>query len=103
MTVRAIAGLAALNLGFAVMGTTFVWAARGLPRWSDVLRLFGLGYLMGVAFFGVVWTQLLVVRVPFGGWAILLTLAAGSAIGCAVGVRLGRSRPRGPARMVTGH
>ena len=97
MTVRAIAGLAALNLGFGVMGTTFVWAARGLPRWSDALRLFGLGYLLGVASFGVVWTQLLVVGVPFGGWVIVGTLVAGTAIACAVGVRLGRSRPRGLA------
>ena len=102
MTVRAIAGLAALNLGFAVMGTTFVWAARGLPRWFDVVRLGGLGYLVGVAGFGVVWTQLLVVGVPFGGWAIVLTLAAGTAVACVVGVRLDMPRPRGLAGPATG-
>lgn len=97
MTLRAIAGLAALNLGFAVMGTTFVWAARGLPRWPDVLRLGGLGYLVGVATFGVVWTQLLVVGVPFDGWAVVATLASGTAVACAIGIRLGRRRPRAVA------
>lgn len=95
MTVRAIAGLAALNLGFAVMGTTILWALRGLARWSDVVRLGGLGYLLGVAVFGVVWTQLLVVGVPFGGWAIVATLVAGTAIACALGARVGRAPPRG--------
>ena len=36
-----------------------------------------LGYLLGVAAFGVVWTQLLVVGVPFGGWAIVVSLVGG--------------------------
>lgn len=97
MTVGAVVGLAALNLGFAVMGTTAVWAARGLERWADVLRLAGLGYLVGAAAFGVVWTQLLVAGVPFGGWAVLVTLLAGTAIAGAVGIRLGRAPPRGIA------
>ena len=66
MTVHAILGLAALNGAYAVLGVTLLWAIRGLPRWSDVLRLAGLGYLLGVAAFGTVWTLLLVVGVPFG-------------------------------------
>ena len=92
---RAITGLFALNGAFAVMGMTMLWAFRGFTRWADVLRLAGLGYLIGVAAFGVVWTQLLVVGVPFGGWAILLSLLLGSAVACAAGVRLGRPRPAG--------
>lgn len=95
MTIRAIAGLAALNLGLAVTGTTLLWALRGLGRWSDVVRLSGLGYLLGVAVLGVVWTQLLVVGVPFGGRAVVATLVAGTALACAVGIRLGRAPPRG--------
>jgi hypothetical protein len=95
VTVRAIAGLAALNLALAMMGTTLLWAFRGFARWGDVLRHAGLGYLLGVAAFGVVWTELLVVGVPFGGWAMLATLIAGTAGAAAVGIRLGRVRPHG--------
>jgi hypothetical protein len=102
VTVRAIAGLAALNLGLAVVGTSFLWAARGLPRWTDVLRLSGLGYLLGVAVFGVIWTQLLVVGVPFGGCAVLATLVAATGVCGAVGVRRGRSVPRGLVGPSTG-
>ena len=74
MTLRAILGLVALNAGFAVLGLSLLWTLRALPRWSDVLRLAGVGYLVGVAAFGTLWTQLLVVGVPFGGWAIVATL-----------------------------
>lgn len=95
MTVRAIAGLAALNVGYLLVGLTLLWALRGLPRWSDVARLAGLGYLLGVASFGVVWTQLLVVGVPFGGWGIVATLLAGTVAAAVAGRRLGRRRPRG--------
>ena len=95
MTVRALLGLAALNGAYAVLGVTLLWALRGLPRWSDVLRLAGLGYLLGVAAFGVVWTQLLVLGVPFGGWGLVLSLACGTVAAGAAGVLLGRPRPRG--------
>jgi hypothetical protein len=95
VTVRAIAGLVALNAAFAVMGTSLLWALRGLARWSDALRLSGLGYLLGVAAFGTVWTQFLVLGVPFGGWGVILTLVGGTVAACLVGVRLGHSRPRG--------
>jgi hypothetical protein len=95
VTVRAILGLAALNGAYAVLGSSLLWAIRGLPRWSDALRLAGLGYLMGVAAFGVVWTQLLVVGVPFGGWGVVLSLAGGTALAIVTGVLLGRRRPHG--------
>ncbi len=95
MTLGPLAGLIALNLAFAVTGTTLLWACRGFACWSDVLRLAGLGYLLGVAAFGVVWTQLLVVGVPFGGWGILATLAVGVAAALAAGVLLRSARPRG--------
>jgi hypothetical protein len=95
VTARAILGLAALNGAYAVLGLTVLWAARGLARWVDVVRLAGLGYLLGVAAFGAVWTQLLVLGVPFGGWSIVLSLACGTAAAGAAGVFLGRGRPRG--------
>ena len=111
MTIRAIAGLAVANLGFAAIGTTFVWAARGFARWSDVARLAGLGYLVGVAAFAAVWTQFLVLGIPLGGWAIVATLLVGTVAALAVGVGLRRTAPRGlvgqpsagsPALLVTG-
>ena len=94
MTARAIAGLVALNVGFAALGVTLLYALRGLPRWHDVLRLAGLGYLLGVAAFGVVWTQLLVLGVPFGGWAIVATLVGGTLAAGLAGRALGRPGPR---------
>ena len=95
MTSRAILGLVALNAGFAVLGLSLLWALRALPRWSDVLRLAGVGYLVGVAAFGTLWTQLLVVGVPFGGWAIVATLVGGTVAACAAGLLLGRALPQG--------
>ena len=101
MTVRAILGLAALNGAYAVLGMTLLWAIRGLSRWSDVVRLAGLGYLLGLAAFGVVWTQLLVVGVPLDGWTLVLSLVLGTAAAASVAVLLRRERPHGlgdPAR-----
>ena len=95
MTLREILGLTALNGAYAVLGVTLLWAIRGLPRWSDVLRLAGLGYLLGVAAFGVVWTQLLVVGVPLTGWGLVLSLVLGTAAAAVAAVLLGRERPRG--------
>lgn len=95
MTAGAILGLAAVNGAYAVLGVTLLWAIRGLARWTDVLRLAGVGYLLGVASFGVVWTQLLIVGVPFGGWAIVLSLAGGTAAALAAGMVFRRPRPRG--------
>jgi hypothetical protein len=95
VTPHAILGLVALNGGYAVLGITLLWAIRGLARWSDVLRLAGLAYLLAVAAFGVVWTQLLVIGVPFGGWALVTSLACGIAAAVTAGVLLGRPLPRG--------
>ena len=101
MTVRAILGLAALNAAYAVLGLTLLWAIRGLSRWSDVLRLAGLGYLLGLASFGIVWTQLLVVGVALDGWRLVLSLVLGTAAAASAAVLLSREHPRGfgdPAR-----
>jgi hypothetical protein len=101
VTLRAILGLAGLNGAYAVLGTALLWAIRGLPRWSDVLRLAGLGYLLGLASFGVVWTQLLVVGVPLDGRTLVLSLVLGTAAAAGAAVLLRRERPHGlgdPAR-----
>jgi hypothetical protein len=95
VTERAILGLVALNGGYAVMGLALLWAIRGLERWVDVLRLAGLAYLLGVAAFGVAWTQLLLLGVPFDCWAIVSSLACGTALALGAGIFLHRARPRG--------
>lgn len=92
---REILGLGALNAAYATLGIALVWAIRGLPRWTDVLRLAGLGYVLGVAAFGVVWTQLLVVGVPLSGWGVALSLAGGTAAAALAAVLWRRQRPRG--------
>ena len=94
MTLHALAGLAALNGAFALLGLSLLWALGGLPRWVDALRLAGLGYLVGVAAFGVLWTQLLVVGVPFGGWWIVVTLVGGALAACSAGWLRGRALPQ---------
>ena len=93
MTLRAIAGLVALNGGLALLGLSVLWALRVLPGWSDVVRLAGLGHLVGLALFGTLWTQLLVLGVSFGGWAIVATLAGGTAAACVAGLLRGGSLP----------
>jgi len=95
VTVRAILGLAALNGGYAALGVSILWAIRGLARWTDVLRLAGLAYLLGVAAFGILWTQLLVLDVRLSGWGVVLSLLGGIVLASGVGVLLGRPLPRG--------
>ena len=95
MTAGAILGLAALNGAYAALGITVLWAIRGLARWTDVLRLAGLAYLLGVAVFGIFWTQLLVFGVRFGGWGIVLSLIGGIVAAAGVGLLVGRPLPRG--------
>ena len=76
MTVRALGGLFALNVGYALVGLALLWGGRGFRCWGDVIRLAGLGYLLGVAAFGVVWTALLVAGAPFGEVEVVVSLAA---------------------------
>ena len=89
-------------MAYAVVGIAVLWAFRGFRTWSHVARLAGLGYLLGVAAFGILWTLLLVVDVPFGGVAIVISLA-GIAVAATVAGRLRRSAiPRGWPMSVTG-
>ncbi len=93
MTVRAIFGLVVLNTGFAALGLALLFALRGFPRLGDAVRLAGLGHLLGAAVFGILWTQLLVVGLPFSGLAVVATIVFGIAGGIGIGPRLGRPRP----------
>lgn len=101
MTVRALSGLAALNLAYAFVGLALLWGFGALRTWGAVLRLTGLGYLVGLAAFGVLWTTLLVAGVPFGGAAIVVSLVALGVAGVAVArsrrVTFRRNPPKVPA------
>jgi hypothetical protein len=98
MTAGALAGLFALNLAYALAGLALLWGFGGIRTWGDSLLLSGLGYLVGLAAFGVTWTVLLVVGVPFGGPEVAVSLvglaAAGLVAGRLCGVPLPRGRPR---------
>ena len=86
MTVRALSGLVVLNLSYAVVGLSLLWALGAFRTWSAALRLAGLGYLLGLAAFGVLWTTLLVAGVPFGGVGIVVSLVCLAAVGVSAGM-----------------
>ena len=92
MTVRALAGLAALNLAYAVVGSRCSGRCAAFRTWGAVLRLAGLGYLLGLAAFGVLWTALLVAGVP-------VRRQSGSCVSL-VGPRRGRASCAGLAAQV---
>jgi hypothetical protein len=95
VTVRALAGLAALNLAYALVGLSILWGLRGFRTWGVVLRLSGLGYLLGVAAFGVLWTALLVAGLTFGGIEVAMSLLVLGAAGAVTGLVRGSAIPHG--------
>ena len=73
MTIRAIGGLFGLNVFILLVGCGVLWGIRGWKRWTELARLAGLAYLLGVASLMVVYTLELVVGVPFGFGTIVAT------------------------------
>ena len=92
MTPAAIAGLAALNLFFLVVGAGVLWGIRGWRWWTELVRLAGLAYLLGVASFMVLMTFELTIGVP----VTAATIVADGALLLAAG--LGVRRFRGATR-----
>jgi hypothetical protein len=90
MTLRALAGLLALNGAYLAVGSTLVWAARGWGYWREWARFAGLAYLVGVAGLGIVWTLMLVVGFPMRAPAFV----AGAVLLAGFGVIVGRARGR---------
>jgi hypothetical protein len=102
VTVRALAGLAAMNLFTLGVGAGVLWGLRGWRTWWELARLAGLAYMLGVAALAVALTLGLVVGIPFSVATILLTGLALAAVGVGVGLRLRRPRPvlgAGPRRI----
>ena len=89
MTVRAIAGLAALNVFFLCVGSGVLIGLRGWSRWTELVRLAGVAYLLGIASFAIVATVELVLGVPFRLATILLTGLTLGLAGAAIGRRRG--------------
>jgi len=100
VSVRALVGLAALNLLALAPGVGLLYALRGWRTWREVARLLGLAYLLGMGGLGVALVLELVADVPFGGWTIVVTAVVLTTVGAAVGRWLGRplpAIPRGPS------
>jgi hypothetical protein len=94
VTIRAITGLALLNLSFAAAGAALLWGLRGWRRWWDVARLGGVAYLLGLAGTVVLLTLALTAGVPFSGWTVVAAPAVLLAGGVALALRRGHARPQ---------
>lgn len=93
MTLRAIAGLVALNAFVVAVGAGVLWGLRGWRSWGELLRLAGVAYLLGVAGLFIALTFELVVGIPVTAVTIALTGFALAGCGLAVGWRRGQTRP----------
>ena len=93
MTVRAIAGLVLCNAFLLLVGLCLAYGFRSLRSWTEVVRLAGLSYLLGVAGCGVVWVLALVVSIPFGLATILVSGLAVAAVGVGSGRLRGHELP----------
>jgi hypothetical protein len=97
--VHAIAGVVGLNLLLLVAGSGALWGVRGWKAWSELARLAGLAYLLGVASVGVLLVNELVLGIPFAFATVVLTALFVFLAGVALGRALGRTLPplRNPA------
>ena len=86
-------GLLALNVLFLATGTTVVWALRGAERWSELVRLAGVAYLVGVAAVVVACSFVLLLGGPIGVPVVVAVAAALAGAAVLAGRRLGRSVP----------
>jgi hypothetical protein len=101
VTPGALLGLLALNLLYLAAGALVLWAARGWKTWSELWRLAGVAYVVGVAASGTLWSLTLVAGIPLSLGVLLGSFAAVVACGLAAGLLLGRTRPAPPATRVT--
>jgi hypothetical protein len=90
-----LAGLALLNALFLVAGAAVLWATRGWRAWTELLRLAGVAYLLGVAAVCLPLAWLLTVGVgPSPGLVVALVIAY-----VVAGLFVGRRRPRPALRL----
>jgi hypothetical protein len=90
-----LAGLALLNALFLLAGAAILWAVRGWRAWTELLRLAGLAYLLGVAAVCLPLVWLLTIGVgPSPALVVAFVLVYAVA-----GVLAGRRRPRPVVRL----
>jgi len=94
MTVRAIVGLVALNAFILGVGASILWGFRGWRWWTELVRLCGVAYLLGVSSLYAVLTAELVVGIPFALSTVLVTGLVLVLAGLLVGRRRGHRAPR---------
>jgi len=90
MNAWSIAGLAALNALFCVVGAALLWAVRGWRAWTELLRLGAVAYLLGVVCTTLPLVWLLTVGV---GPSVPLVIAL-AVVAAGAALFAGRRRPR---------
>lgn len=78
---------------FLGVGAGILWGLRGFKAWTELVRLAGVAYLLGLAALMTLLTFALVVGVPFGPPLVLACGAALVAGGLLLGWRNGRRLP----------
>jgi hypothetical protein len=94
LTAHALFGLLALNLLLLAAGAFVLFALRGWESWSELVRLSGLAYLLGVAALGSLWVWELVVGIALSFASIFVTALVVCVASTLVGRRLRRPLPR---------
>jgi len=94
MTVRAIAGLVFFNAFVLGVGAGVLWGVRGWRWWTELVRLAGVAYFLGLAGLMILLTLELVLGIPVTALGIVLTGIALAVGGVAAGsLRGARARP----------
>ncbi len=94
VSLHALAGLAFLNVLFALCGAAQLWWVRGWATLGELARLAGLAYLLGVATVGALWTLLLIVGVPLSLWVAVAVPSLATLVIIVLARRSGRDLPR---------
>ena len=85
MTVRAITGLVAYNVFLLGVGAGVLWGLRGWRWWTELVRLAGVAYLLGLASLMTLLTIELVIGVPIRAATIVVSGIALVVVGIVVG------------------
>jgi hypothetical protein len=93
VTLRAIAGIVVFNVFVLGVGAGALWGIRGWRWWTDLGRLIGVAYFLGLSALMVVTMVELVVGIPLRAVTFLLSGLAIVAVGVAVGRRRGLAAP----------
>jgi hypothetical protein len=94
VTVRAIGGLVVFNLFIFGVGVGVLWGLRGWRWWTELLRLAGVAYLLGLSALMTLLTFEIVIGLPIGVLSILASGAGLTALGVVAGRLRGFTTPR---------